>query len=86
MKMPWAIAGRQRNGGLVGGRELAVLGVEFPDEDFVEAQVDVQNVSTRGIDEHDRLQARFDRIEAVNFQSRMMRLLNDRIKISGGAR
>jgi predicted secreted Zn-dependent protease len=46
----------------------------------------VTDVSTRGIDEHDRLQARFDRIEAVNFQSRMMRLLNDRIKISGGAR
>jgi len=30
----------------------------------------VTDVSTRGIDEHDRLQARFDRIEAVNFQNR----------------
>ncbi|CDM57922.1 hypothetical protein LPU83_2265 [Rhizobium favelukesii] len=46
----------------------------------------VTDVSTRGIEEHDRLQARFDRIEAVNFQSRMMRLLNNRIRISGGAR
>ncbi|EPE98146.1 DUF922 domain-containing Zn-dependent protease [Rhizobium grahamii] len=46
----------------------------------------VTDVSTRGIDEHDRLQARFDRIEAVNFQNRMLRLLNNRMKISGGER
>ncbi|WP_183863016.1 MULTISPECIES: DUF922 domain-containing protein [unclassified Rhizobium] len=46
----------------------------------------VTDVSTRGIDEHDRLQARFDRIEAVNFQNRMIRLLNNRMKTSGGER
>ncbi|MFA1627890.1 DUF922 domain-containing Zn-dependent protease [Rhizobium mongolense] len=43
----------------------------------------VTEESNRGIEEHDRLQARFDRIEAVNFQSRMMRLLNKRISSSG---
>jgi predicted secreted Zn-dependent protease len=44
----------------------------------------VSDESTRGIDEHDRLQARFDKVEAVNFQNRMMRLLNNRLKSSGG--
>ncbi|KQV81663.1 DUF922 domain-containing protein [Rhizobium sp. Root1220] len=44
----------------------------------------VSDVSTRGIEEHDRLQARFDRVEAVNFQNRMMRLLDNRLKMSGG--
>jgi predicted secreted Zn-dependent protease len=44
----------------------------------------VSEESTRGIDEHDRLQARFDKVEAVNFQNRMMRLLNNRLKSSGG--
>lgn len=44
----------------------------------------VSNVSARGIDEHDRLQARFDKVEAVNFQNRMLRLLNNRIGASGG--
>jgi len=46
----------------------------------------VTDVSTRGIEEHDRLQARFDRIEAVNFQSRMIRLLDNQMRTSGGAR
>jgi predicted secreted Zn-dependent protease len=44
----------------------------------------VTEVSARGIAEHDRLQARFDQVEAVNFQKRMLRLLNNRIKTSGG--
>ena len=46
----------------------------------------VTDVSTRGIEEHDRLQARFDRVEAANFENRMMRLLDHRLKKSGGAR
>ncbi len=46
----------------------------------------VTEVSTRGIEEHDRLQARFDEVEAVNFQKRMLRLLNNRIKASGAAK
>jgi predicted secreted Zn-dependent protease len=46
----------------------------------------VTDVSTRGIEEHDRLQARFDRIEAVNFQNRMIRLLDNQMRTSGGAR
>jgi predicted secreted Zn-dependent protease len=46
----------------------------------------VTEVSTRGIAEHDRLQARFDQVEAVNFQKRMLRLLNNRLKTSGGAK
>ncbi len=46
----------------------------------------VTDVSTRGIEEHDRLQARFDRVEAVNFQNRMMRLLDHRLKTASGAR
>ena len=46
----------------------------------------VTEVSTRGIEEHDRLQAQFDRVEAVNFQNRMMRLLDHKFKASGGAR
>lgn len=44
----------------------------------------VSDVSARGIDEHDRLQARFDKVEAVNFQNRMLRLLNNRLGASGG--
>jgi predicted secreted Zn-dependent protease len=39
----------------------------------------VSDESVRGIEEHDRQQARFDRVEAVNFQNRMLRLLNRRI-------
>jgi predicted secreted Zn-dependent protease len=46
----------------------------------------VTEVSNRAIEEHDRLQARFDQIEAVNFQQRMIRLLNNRLKTSGGAK
>jgi predicted secreted Zn-dependent protease len=44
----------------------------------------VSDESTRGIEEHDRLQARFDRVEAVNFQNRMLRLLNNRLKSPDG--
>ncbi|KQV27698.1 peptidase [Rhizobium sp. Root1203] len=46
----------------------------------------VTEVSNRAIEEHDRLQARFDQVEAVNFQKRMIRLLNNRLKTSGGAK
>lgn len=46
----------------------------------------VSNESARGIDEHDQLQARFDRVEAVNFQKRMLRLLNNRINGRAGAK
>jgi predicted secreted Zn-dependent protease len=46
----------------------------------------VSEKSARGIEEHDKLQARFDRVEAVNFQNRMLRLLNNRLKGKGGER
>jgi predicted secreted Zn-dependent protease len=46
----------------------------------------VTEVSNRAIEKHDRLQARFDQVEAVNFQTRMIRLLNNRLKTSGGAK
>lgn len=46
----------------------------------------VSDESARGIDEHDKLQARFDRVEAVNFQNRMLRLLNNRLNGKGGER
>jgi predicted secreted Zn-dependent protease len=46
----------------------------------------VTEVSNRAIEEHDRLQARFDQVEAVNFQKRMIRLLNNRLKTSSGAK
>jgi predicted secreted Zn-dependent protease len=46
----------------------------------------VSDVSARGVEEHDKLQARFDRVEAVNFQNRMLRLLNNRLKGKGGER
>ncbi|WP_454849642.1 DUF922 domain-containing Zn-dependent protease [Rhizobium binxianense] len=46
----------------------------------------VSDESVRGIEEHDRQQARFDRVEAVNFQNRMLRLLSKRISERGGER
>ncbi|GAA3095248.1 DUF922 domain-containing Zn-dependent protease [Rhizobium viscosum] len=46
----------------------------------------VSDVSARGVEEHDKLQARFDRVEAVNFQNRMLRLLNNRLNGKGGER
>lgn len=42
----------------------------------------VSEESSRGIEEHDRVQAQFDRVEAVNFERRMMRLLSNRINAS----
>jgi predicted secreted Zn-dependent protease len=42
----------------------------------------VAEESSRGIEVHDRLQAQFDRVEAVNFEIRMMRLLSNRINLS----
>lgn len=46
----------------------------------------VSNESARGIDEHDQLQAQFDRVEAVNFQRRMLRLLKNQINGRTGAK
>lgn len=46
----------------------------------------VSNESARGIEEHDRQQAQFDRVEAVNFQKRMLRLLNNRINGRAGGK
>ncbi|MDM9621604.1 peptidase [Rhizobium sp. AC44/96] len=57
----------------------------LPPQRTCEAMQELVTVtSTRGIEEHDRLQARFDQVEAVNFQNRILRLLNNRIKSSGG--
>lgn len=39
----------------------------------------VSDESARGIEEHDRLQEQFDKVEAVNFQNRMLRLLKNRV-------
>ncbi len=44
-------------------------------------QARVAEVSRRELDDHDRDQARFDRIEAANFESRMTRLM--RYRLSG---
>lgn len=40
----------------------------------------VEQVSQRVLDKHDREQARFDRIEMINFEDRMMRLLDYRME------
>lgn len=45
-----------------------------------ELQQQVDLVSQEAIEAHDRDQARFDRSEAVNFEKRMIRLLENRIK------
>lgn len=42
-------------------------------------QADVSRVSLRLIQAHDQDQARFDRVEAANFESRLIRLLNARL-------
>lgn len=42
-------------------------------------QADVSRVSMRLVQDHDQDQARFDRVEAANFESRLIRLLNARI-------
>lgn len=41
---------------------------------------DASAVSRRMLDEHDRAQDRFDRVESINFESRMTRLLAYRMK------
>lgn len=46
----------------------------------------VSDESARGIEEHDQQQAQFDRVEAVNFQKRMLRLLNNRINDRSGGK
>ena len=46
----------------------------------------VTQVSTQGIEKHDALQAQFDRVEALNFQDRLMRILKNRIGASRAQR
>ena len=38
-----SVAGREGDPGWIIRNQLAVLGVEFPDEDFVEAEIDMQD-------------------------------------------
>lgn len=57
-----------------------------PQRDCETLQRKVADESTRAIEAHDRDQARFDRVEAVNFQNRMTRLLYYRIRPRIGGR
>ncbi|WP_438618265.1 DUF922 domain-containing Zn-dependent protease [Oryzifoliimicrobium ureilyticus] len=50
-----------------------------PQKDCNLMQEVVARVSTEGIEKHDALQAQFDRVEAINFQNRLMRLLKNKI-------
>src|SRR5262245_4627188 len=43
MKVPGPVAGRKRDGRGFGRRQLSRLFVEFPDEDLIEPQIDVQH-------------------------------------------
>lgn len=52
-----------------------------PDCDALQARVDAE--SARSIEEHDRDQARFDMIEAANFQNRIQRLMSYHKKLKG---
>ncbi len=52
-------------------------------ESCEEAQARVQETSSRILDRHEAEQARFDRIESVNFESRMLRLLEYRMERIG---
>ncbi len=45
-----------------------------------EAQARVQKATDTVLAKHDREQARFDRIEGINFESRIMRLLQNRLE------
>ncbi|CAN7634487.1 DUF922 domain-containing protein [Rhizobium sp. LjRoot30] len=58
-------------------RKLMRLG---PERSCEALQARVATTSKAAIDSHDRDQARFDRIEAANFEDRMMRLLRHRMK------
>jgi predicted secreted Zn-dependent protease len=59
--------------------ERAILNLP-PAEDCDALQARVDAESARSIEEHDRDQARFDAIEAANFQNRIQRLMNYRNK------
>ena len=62
------------------GREMEQALAHLPAESTCHAmQEAVSSLSAMLILSHDRDQARFDRVEAVNFESRMIRLLRGRI-------
>ncbi len=60
------------------GMEQALRGIA-PRTRCSEMQAEVSRLSTQLIQSHDRDQARFDRVEAANFEARMIRLLNARL-------
>src|SRR5262249_885944 len=49
MEMPRPVSRRQRDGGWLIRSQDALLIVEFPDEDFIQAQVHMQYVASGGI-------------------------------------
>lgn len=51
--------------------------------DCATLQERVSRISTEKVESHDRDQARFDRIEAANFENRMIRLLKARMAAQG---
>lgn len=58
--------------------DAAIRSLSSSDNCF-EMQERVTEVSSREVESHDKDQARFDRIEAANFETRMIRLLKSRI-------
>ncbi|MDX3925407.1 MAG: DUF922 domain-containing protein [Shinella sp.] len=54
-----------------------------PDSNCERLQARVDRVTADAVAAHDKDQARFDRVEAHNFNDRMMRLLTHRLKASG---
>lgn len=58
--------------------ERALLALP-PDRTCAALQEKVSRISTEKVESHDRDQARFDRIEAANFENRMIRLLKARM-------
>lgn len=58
--------------------DAAIRGLSSSD-DCYEMQDRVAEVSSREVESHDKDQARFDRVEAANFEARMIRLLKTRI-------
>lgn len=59
--------------------ERAILAVQG-ERDCQAAEARVNRVREEVMRRHDEEQARFDRIEAINFESRMLRLLNYRLE------
>lgn len=51
-----------------------------PDKDCNRLQAEVNRVTSAQVEKHDKDQARFDRVEAHNFNDRMMRLLANRLE------